>query len=638
MAYPSQIIGDILDEYGNPRPPSLYRRAKNPYPFIKQPGIPDPSDLFMGGRTPPDPRAPQDPSLGGPAYGRLGVANPRDNALINSILGQSGYAPPGPRVSGSAMGNAVPTPLLPTVRASQPMLKDIVWDQVDPFPPAYHPGAMTGPVPARDPLSSGGVDMGEVAQMPLPPGENVYPPARKGSGFYGAGPSAHKTLPSMATSYDMQADPFAGLRKEIIARNARKYAAEGSPEVVDSQKKTAELQDTLNQMRGGNREFEARIPRIQDAARKRRLRDELDLRRAKLGASVGSYQNPELMHMSNEQQIADKLAAQRGGAAPGQKVDPRWQLGGLSVSGQRPTGAGATAGGDPLERVHQLVQENRPMGPDALRQRQLHLMGMTPPSQDRGASRKTHGKYGGGPVHRGESVATLPGQGYRDQKTRIALHGPSSEYAMNRDGLDESEKALVRDAALKQKQEATSNASRIAQKVKLNRQASALNNARQMAGSVDPRRQYQSQMILERQIREGANANGGNDPLQAFIRTTNQLGLPQHLAAPLIAQHQKYLNEMELERQKAFANIEAGKAGGQIPKDYQNPFGKPVGAAGLPQDAGLPVAANQPPGETKRFKSFRDRLAASQEIEKQKEIDEENQRRKDAMGLRWGAG
>ena len=469
----------------------------------------------------------------------------------------------------------------------------------------------TAPTESRLPM---GVDFSEQVPLPLPPGENIYPPARKGSTFYGAGPSAHKTLPSMAISHDMQADPFAGLRNEIIARNARKYAAEGSPEVVESQKKTAGLQDTLNQMRGGNREFEARIPGIQDAARKRRLRDELDLRRAKLGASVGSYQNPEMMRLGNEQQIADKLAAQRGGAAPGQKVDPRWQLGGLSVSGQRP--AGAASGGDPLEQVHRLVQENRPMGPDALRQRQLHLMGMIPPSQDKGASRTTHGKYGGGPVRRGESVATLPGQGYRDQKTRIALHGPSSEYAMQ--GMDESEKELIRDAALRQKQEATSNASRIAQKVKLNRQMSALNNARQMAGSIDPRRQYQSQMILERQVREGVNANGNSDPLQAFIRTTNQLGLPQHLAAPLIAQHQKYLNEMELERQKAFANIEAGKASGQIPKDYQNPFGKPVGAAGLPQDAGQPPATaaespvagepKKPAPEQRKPKSLKERI------------------------------
>jgi len=135
---------------------------------------------------------------------------------------------------------------------------------------------------------------------------------------------ADQSALQLTTAY-MQDDPFGGLRREIAGRQL----ARQSPEVVASQAQTASLQDALNQLRGQNKAFQAKIPQIQAAAKQQRLRDALAMRRAQLGASVGTYQNP-----AAARDMADTMAdAAIGNRVMGQNVDPRWAMGGVSVGG-----------------------------------------------------------------------------------------------------------------------------------------------------------------------------------------------------------------------------------------------------------------------------------------------------------------
>lgn len=316
------------------------------------------------------------------------------------------------------------------------------------------------------------------------------------------------------------------------------------------------------------------------------------------------------------------------GRAPGQQVDARWLLGGLSVGGQRPE----ETGGDPLEQVQQLVSQNRPMSGmnrDQLRERQDSLF--------------QRPKYGVGSVAAGgrgsvkgmDSLTTLPGQGYRDQKTRIALHGPSSQHYMNQMGIGADEQAAIRKAAADQKTAAYANTIRMKEKIRANRQLSALNNARQMAGSLDPRRQFQSQMILDRQLRE-SDAGPGGDPMQRYIDKVSRMNLHPKDAAALIQQQQNFLNQLELERQRQYGNIEAGKASGAIDPKYVNPFGSPVASSGrpadLPVDTGpAPAGAAPAPAAAPQYRSLRDRI----EAEKRKRgIVGPNPSRTEMIGLR----
>lgn len=86
--------------------------------------------------------------------------------------------------------------------------------------------------------------------------------------------------------------------------------------------------DAIAEMRSGRPDYES----IVREAKKRRLAELLGLARAKNGASLGSYQNPELMALGNAEQIANAMPS-------GQKTDPSvWGYGGRSY----PTQAGTS--------------------------------------------------------------------------------------------------------------------------------------------------------------------------------------------------------------------------------------------------------------------------------------------------------
>lgn len=92
-------------------------------------------------------------------------------------------------------------------------------------------------------------------------------------------------------------------------------------------------EDTIARIRGLTTDMEAK-------SRLEAAREKLRMDTAKSRAMTGTYQNPELTYLGNAEQNAAAMDRARGGAAPGQQIDPRWLLGGVSVSGQ-----GLTRGG-----------------------------------------------------------------------------------------------------------------------------------------------------------------------------------------------------------------------------------------------------------------------------------------------------
>lgn len=119
----------------------------------------------------------------------------------------------------------------------------------------------------------------------------------------------------LPTLRNMKADPFGGLRQEINDR------------VVE--RRLGDLPATLDALRYGT----VANPKIdlqaaQAAAKRQQAIDALKYRRAKLGANVGTFQNPAAA-IDQASALADSAVR----AASGQKVDPRWGLGGVSVGG-----------------------------------------------------------------------------------------------------------------------------------------------------------------------------------------------------------------------------------------------------------------------------------------------------------------